>query len=160
MGFGRNGSALDEAKLCVGCPENCLNCTAVGNTTSCVLCSAPFFLFEGSCKKRTNIGDTSVPANLSGTSNQSCSIQAPTQNGSPPSFVFSNNVISTTSRIEQLHYKVIVEFYLMRVGVWDAEDKLEVYLNDLLMLTKNYSDYGNKICSTNPNDTETDFLSF
>jgi len=47
---------------------------------------------------------------------------------------------------------------LLRVGLWSVDDRLEVYFNDLLMLTKKYTDFGNKICNKTSN--QTDSLSF
>lgn len=48
--------------------------------------------------------------------------------------------------INQTHYKKIVQFHLIKIDTWDGTDVLQLYLNDLLVLSKNYSSFGNKIC--------------
>jgi len=41
---------------------------------------------------------------------------------------------------------MLVSFYLIKIDVWDPSDSLNMYLNDLLVLQKSYSSFGNKIC--------------
>jgi hypothetical protein len=54
--------------------------------------------------------------------------------------------MSSLIQINQTHYKKIVEFYLIKIDRWEPSDLLQVYLNDLLVLSKNYSAFGNSIC--------------
>ena len=42
-------------------------------------------------------------------------------------------------QVPQVHYKIIVEFYLMKIDKWEATDLMQLYLNDLLVLSKQYS---------------------
>lgn len=65
--------------------------------------------------------------------------------------------MSSLIKIPQSHYQIIVEFYLIRIDNWDPSDTLNLYLNDLLMMSKNYSSFGNNICAK---DNQGDFISF
>jgi hypothetical protein len=172
-GFGRNQSASIE-NSCFKCPANCLNCTlSSSKAVECLLCSQPFFLFEKNCQKKTNVADTItpsslVPSNSSAVDNTStCSLILPTSDSSNLSlsnvtttFILSSKPLTTVTTLSQIHYRSIVEFYLLRIGQWNSEDRVDVYLNDLLMLSKNYSSYGNKWCTNSTNTSDTDFLSF
>ena len=157
LGFGYDfgGSA------CRQCGVNCLNCMfgAANNNVfggSCVMCSQAYFLIDGQCRPRTNIATDQLrgvlPANNPTLGN--CSIVLPLSssgntNATPAAsqFTLSSTTLTSTTAIPQPHYKKIVEFYLLRLGQWSTTDRLNVYLNDLLVLSKNYSDYGSVICS-------------
>ena len=127
-------------------------------------------MFEGKCQKRTNVGNTAIPPALTAPVNtlnptqNTCVllVPLPAQNNIPPSnnsngtnnastssttsFNLTNSTFSTVTTLSQTHYKTIIEFYLIRVGQWQPNDRVDVYINDLLMLSKNYSAYGNKLC--------------
>jgi hypothetical protein len=92
------------------------------------------------------------------TSNNTCSINLPSRNdGSKVSFTVSENKLTSLLSIPQVHYKKIVQFYLIKIDSWDETDLLQLYLNDLLVLSRNYSSFGNNICF---NPKENDYSSF
>lgn len=144
--------------------------TADGSTvTSCLECSTAYFLFEEKCVKRTNVAGTLTidnnPANGSAgiwsvqasptIANNNCSVNLPSK--STVNFTISESKIASQILINQTHYKKIIEFYLIKIDAWEASDLLQLYLNDLLVLSKNYSSFGNSICL---NSSETDLISF
>lgn len=57
----------------------------------------------------------------------------------------------------QRHYRKIVQFYLLKVDEWADGDQLQLYLNDLLVMSKTYSKLGNNICF---DPTQNDFISY
>lgn len=159
------------------CSENCLSCTtSIANNatvTTCLECSLPFFLFENNCLKKTNVADT-IPITSSASNssqngtwsvqfsaaaaNSTCTIELPSRtNTSKVNFTVSENLLTTLFSIPQVHYRKIVQFYLIKIDKWEASDQLQLYLNDLLVLVKNYSSFGNRVCF---NSSETDLISF
>ena len=65
--------------------------------------------------------------------------------------------MNSTISLPGPHHKTIVEFYLLKIDTWQPDDRVDLYLNDLLVLSRNYSTFGNDICY---NENETDFVSF
>lgn len=49
--------------------------------------------------------------------------------------------------IPEVHYKKIIEFYLVKIDKWNKNDRLDLYLNDLLIFSKTFTEFGNKVCS-------------
>jgi hypothetical protein len=163
---------------CVSCSSQCLSCNFSLGQPQCLLCSAPFFLYQGTCTPRTNIGTpTNTSTNKSSTNNTNnnnttnnttsnpfstastlnCSLSLPSPSGSSTTdFTFTQTNLTALLALPQPHYKAIVEFYLLRIGQWQPSDRVDVYLNDLLVLSKTFPSYGNKFCSANA----TDYLSF
>lgn len=160
--------SLAANATCVQCPPNCIVCSASLGSTTCLECSKPFFLFEGVCRKRANIGDTlkvgeggpvwqQTPlTNVSNSTNSTCSINLPSRSNGTVGFTVSEDKMTSQLQISQPHFKKIVEFYLLKIDKWSEADRLELYLNDLLVLSRNYSGFGNDICF----EAATDTLSF
>jgi hypothetical protein len=59
--------------------------------------------------------------------------------------------------LSEKHYKMLVSFYLIKIDDWNPNDQLNLYLNDLLVLQKSYSSFGNKICYV---EGQNDFISY
>lgn len=174
-GFGM--STVNQTNTCVQCSENCLSCTVsiVNNATvtTCLECTLPFFLFENNCVKKTNVADTIAITNsapnstqngtwnvksLASVANSTCTIDLPSRsNTSKVNFIVSENLLTTLYIIPQVHYRKIVQFYLIKIDKWESSDLMQLYLNDLLVLSKKYSSFGNRVCF---NSSETDLISF
>jgi len=110
----------------------------------------------GQCVPKTNIATDSLRGDLpvGDPAIGNCSIVLPlssssitTNSTTASQFSITSTNITSIINIPQTHYKTIVEFYLLRLGNWDTTDRIDVYFNDLLMMSKNYSNYGTKICS-------------
>ena len=41
---------------------------------------------------------------------------------------------------------MLISFYLLKIDQWSPNDELHLYVNDLLVLRKKYTNVGNKIC--------------
>ena len=173
LGFGTNSAFVPgQNGYCYRCQDKCLNCifNNSANSSNCQLCSAPFYLYKGQCILRTNIGGIlPAPALSLPPGSQAplptCSLPPAfvsngtnSTNSSNGSFTLSSSTLTSQLNVPERHYKQIVEFYLVRVGQWQPSDRLDVYLNDLLLLSKTYSSFGNQICSSPTNTT--DFISF
>jgi hypothetical protein len=105
----------------------------------------------------TNAGIWNVQSSPA-VANNTCSINLPSRsNASTVNFTVSENKLTSLIVINQTHYKKIVEFYLIKIDTWSPNDLLQLYLNDLLVLSKNYTAFGNSICF---NSAQTDFISF
>lgn len=90
--------------------------------------------------------------------NSTCTIDLPSRtNTSKVNFIVSENLLTTLYTIPQVHYRKIVQFYLIKIDKWEPSDLLQLYLNDLLVMSKNYSSFGNRVCF---NSSETDLISF
>jgi len=61
-------------------------------------------------------------------------------------FLVADNTLTNTYTITDPHYRMLISFYLLKIDNWDPKDELNLYLNDLLVLKKNYSSVGNRIC--------------
>lgn len=72
-------------------------------------------------------------------------------------FLVAENTLKNTYSIKDPHYKMLISFYLLKIDKWDPRDEIHLYLNDLLVLRKSYSSFGNRICY---NSTENDLVSY
>ena len=60
-------------------------------------------------------------------------------------FVVAEDRMEQRFSLPETHYKVKIEFMLMRIDDWE-DDRLHMYVNDLLVMDKKFSRFGNRMC--------------
>lgn len=61
-------------------------------------------------------------------------------------FVVAQDRMIKQFNLQKKHYKVKIEFILMKIDEWNPNDVLHIYANDLLVRELKFTQFGNRLC--------------